>query len=127
MPSYDVTITALAIRAPHKWTDNLLSQHSIADVGSAHRGVARRISHVALLRIALIRQLHVQLGISVADAVHLAALLLHSEPPGVHASGQLTLTVDIAELQRTLDEQLAQALESAPVPRRGRPPAKVHT
>lgn len=127
MRSYDIAVASLAIDAPTKWTDNLLSQHTIPNVLSAHRGIARRITHQALVRIALVRQLHVRLGVSVADAVRLAEFLLDSRPIGVHVSGQLTLTVDLEELERQLDNRLADALESAPAIRRGRPPGKVRT
>jgi hypothetical protein len=126
--SYNVTVTSLAVDAPVKWTDNLLSQHTIPNVLSAHRGVARRITHQALVRIAIVRQLHVRLGVSVADAVRIAEQLLFDfRPIGVHTSGQLTLTLDLAELERQLDIRLADALESAPSIRRGRPPAKLRT
>ena len=116
MRSYDVAVASLAIDAPAKWTDNLLSQHTIPNVLSEHRGVARRITHHALVRIAIVRQLHVRLGVSVADAVRIAAQLLDSRPAGVHASGQLTLTLDLEELERALDARLAEVLESAPAP-----------
>jgi hypothetical protein len=120
--SYDVAIASLAIDAPHKWTDNLLSQHTIPNVLSTRRGITRRITHPALLRIALIRHLHTQLGVSVADAVRLAAQLLDSRPAGLHTSGHLTLTFDLEELERRLSQRLADVLESAPAIRRGRPP-----
>jgi hypothetical protein len=125
--SYNVAVASLAIDAPAKWTDNLLSQHIVPNVVSEHRGVARRITHNALVRIAIVRQLHVRLGVSVADAVRIAEQLLDSRPIGVHASGQLTLTLDLPELERQLDNRLADALESAPAIRRGRPPGRTRT
>ncbi|MEO5816575.1 MAG: hypothetical protein ABIT20_14980 [Gemmatimonadaceae bacterium] len=127
MRSYDVAIAALATRASRKWIDNLLTQHSIHDVISARRGIARRITHPALIRIALIRQLHIKLGVSVADGVRIAAHLLDSGPRRVYESGQLTLTVDLEQLERQLGDQLANVLESAPTPRRGRPSTKPRT
>jgi hypothetical protein len=127
MRSYDVAVASLAIDAPIKWTDNLLTQHIVPDVISARRGIPRRITHPALLRIALIRQLHVSLGVSVAGGVRIAAHLLESGSPQVYTSGQLTLIVDLTKLQLELDEKLAAVLESAPTPRRGRPPGKART
>lgn len=124
MRSYDVTIASLAIDAPTRWTDNLLSQHTLPDVISAHRGVARRISYPALMRLALIRQLHTRLGLGVGDAIRIASKLLDSGGSSVHESGQLRLSVDQPGLERTLDARLAEALESAPAPRRGRPSKK---
>src|SRR3982750_1848348 len=69
---YDVAIAALAINAPRKWVDNLLSHHDVPDVVIARRGIARRIPHSALLHLALARDLHVELGMSVRDALPLA-------------------------------------------------------
>ena len=121
MRSYDVAIASLAVDAPLKWTDNLLSQHRLPDVVSERRGVARRISYSGLVRLALIRQLHVELALGVGDAVRVADQLLDSGGTGVYESGHLRLTVDRPALERTLDLRLAEVLESAPAPRRGRP------
>jgi hypothetical protein len=124
MRSYSIAIASLAIDAPDKWTDNLLSQHAIPDVLSSRRGVARRIAYPALVRLALIRQLHAGLGLGVGDAVRIASDLLDSENGGVHERGQLTLRFDRAGLERALDARLIDVLESAPAPKRGRPPGK---
>ena len=127
MRSYYIAIASLTIDAPAKWTDNLLSQHGLPDVVSARRGVARRISYPALVRLALIRQLHTRLGLGVGDAIRIASALLDSGDIHVHESGQLRLTFDRLGLERALDARLAEVLESAPAPRRGRPPKKSGT
>lgn len=124
MRSYNIAISSLAIDAPVRWTDNLLSQYAIPGVISTRRGVARRISYPALTRLALIRQLHTQLGFGVADAIRIAPKFFDSGGSGVHDSGHLRLTVDLPALERALDARLAEALESAPAPRRGRPPKR---
>ncbi len=127
MRSYDVAVASLAIDAPLKWTDNLLSQHRLPDVVSERRGVARRISYSGLVRLALIRLLHVELRLGVGDAVRVADQLLDSEGTGVYESGQLRLSVDRSALERALDLRLTEVLESAPTPRRGRPPNSPRT
>lgn len=124
MRLYDVGVATLAIGAPRKWTDNVLSQHSIPGVLAVRQGVARRISYQALIRLAIIRQLHTELGVGVADAIHFAGRLLDSGQSGVLAAGHLGLSVDLAALRTAVDERLAAALESSPSPRRGRPPGK---
>ncbi|CAN5148309.1 hypothetical protein BH09GEM1_BH09GEM1_22270 [soil metagenome] len=124
MRFYDIGISTLVIDAPRKWTDNILSQHTIPDVRSGRQGVARRISYPALIRLGIIRQLHTELGIGVADAIRLAAQLLDSGQETVLEAGQLRLRVDYDALRQLVDERLALALESAPSPKRGRPPRK---
>lgn len=120
--SYSVAIAALAIDAPSKWIDNLLSQHPIPEVVVASRGVSRRIPYPVLLRLALSRQLHVGLGLAVRDALVLARELLAE--PGEAAEirrGVIRIGVDRAEVERELDRRLREVLESAPATRRGRP------
>ena len=52
---YHLDIAAVAAQADHKWVDNLLSRFDIPGVGSAHQGVARRISTTGVYHIALAR------------------------------------------------------------------------
>ena len=121
MRLYSIAIASLAVSAPVKWTDNLLAQHPLPDVLSRSRGVARGISWPGMVRIALIRALHLHLGCGVREAVVLAADLLRSTDSTLRLNKRLTLTVDRAALERDVQRRLADALESAPTPRRGRP------
>jgi hypothetical protein len=121
---YSVAAASLAIGAPVKWTDNLLSQHAIPDIHRITRGVARGISWSALVRIALVRELHVRLGCSVHQALVLATQVLASPTSSVSFDGAITLGFDRQAFERLLQSRLAEALEIAPRPRRGRPPAR---
>lgn len=127
MRSYDIAIASLAADAPQKWIDNLLSQHAVPDVVMERRGVPRRISYGALIRLALVRELHVALGMSVRDALRLASSLIEPSGGGVHARGHLRVTFDRSGLERAVNERLREALESAPAPKRGRPPRRRHS
>ena len=120
-------MASLAINAPIKWTDNLLSQHDVANVITARRGVARRISHLALVHLALTRELHVTLDMSVRAALELSRRLLAPEVSIGIWRGHLRISYDRAALERTLDVRLREALESAPARRRGRPPRRGRT
>lgn len=122
MRSYDVAIASLVIDAPTKWTDNILSQHTVPDVVSVTKGVARRISHAGLLRLAVTRELHATVGLSVANALSAAGRLLEPANAGVIAIGHVSVSIDLSALENRVQERLVQALESAPRPRRGRPP-----
>lgn len=124
MRSYDVAAASLAIQAPLKWTDNLLSQHLVDGVISARRGVARRISRIAILRIAIIRLLNADAGMSVTDSVRIASALLDSETSVVPLAAHISIRLDRAAIERDLDARLQDVLESAPAPRRGRPPRR---
>ena len=124
MRHYDVGIATLAIDAPRKWTDNLLSQHSVADVAHRRRGVARAVSWQALVRIAIIRELHQMLGCGVREAVALAARFLELPAGDPLRLGALSIALDRGALERQLHARLRDALESAPRPRRGRPPVR---
>jgi len=118
---YSVAVASVAAEAPEKWTDNLLAHHQLAGVHSRARGVARGISWPALVQVALVRELHLRVGCSVRDAVSFAAALL-ADRNGVMAPGlYLSLTFDRERFEDDLHRRLAEALESAPRPRRGRP------
>ncbi len=124
MRFYDVAMASLAIDAPRKWTDNVLSQHDVADVVNARRGIARRIPRSALLRLALTRELHLALGMGVRDALALARALLAADEGTALQRGHVRVHCDRAALEQALDRRLREALESAPTPRRGRPPRR---
>jgi hypothetical protein len=114
-------VASLAIDAPEKWTDNLIAHHALPGVQSRARGVARGISWPALVHIALTRELHTQIGCSVRDAVSFAGALLGSPDGVMMASTHLAVTFDRERFEHDLHRHLADALESAPRPRRGRP------
>ena len=121
MRLYSVGVASVAIDAPEKWTDNLIAHHDLAGVQSRTRGVARGISWPALVHIALVRELHIRIGCSVRDAVSFAAAILAAPSSLMTAGPHLTLALDRERFERNLGRQLADALESAPRPRRGRP------
>lgn len=127
MRSYSVAVSSLAIGAPPKWLDNLLSHFPVPEVDTDRRGVARRIPHSALLRLALTRELHVALHMGVRDALRLAEELLAATQGTVSRGGQLRVSFDRPSFERELADRLRDALESAPTPRRGRPPSRTGT
>lgn len=124
MRGYDVAVVSLAIDAPLKWTDNLISHHQIPGVLQSERGVARKISHDALLFLAVVRELHQHLDMSVRAAVSTSRTLLSSMSPTVPERGHVRVSLDRAGLERAVLSRLRDALESAPTPRRGRPPGR---
>ena len=124
MRLYSIAVTSLAVGAPVKWTDNLVTHHALPEVRSRARGVARGVSWAGVVRIGLIRTLHLELGCSVQNAVTLSESLLATSHGSVTLGGRLSLSLDRVALERELQHRLADALESAPRPRRGRPPRR---
>lgn len=124
MRSYNIAVASLAIDAPPKWTDNVLSQHEVPGIAIARRGITRRIPHATLLHLALTRELHAILGLSVRDALLLARQLLDAESDTIIRRGSVRLVLDRAHLERAVERRLRDALESAPTPRRGPPPRR---
>ncbi len=125
MRMYSIAMASLAIDAPVKWTDNLVAHHAIPEVRSKSRGVPRGVSWAGLVRIALIRELHLALGCGVREAVALAERLLGAADGVVMASRWTTVGFDRRALEDDLQRRLAEALESAPRPRRGRPARRI--
>ena len=121
MRLYSIAVASFAIGAPTKWIDNLIAHHEIPDVRSRTRGVARGISWTGLVRIALIRELHLGVGCGVREAVALSGRLLGAASGQVMVGRWSTLGVERRALEEDLQRRLAEALESAPRPRRGRP------
>ena len=121
MRLYSVAVTSLAADAPTKWTDNLIAHHPLPEVQSRARGFARGVAWAGVLRIALVRALHLELGCGVREAVELSAALLQAPNHRIVLGERLTLTVDRDAFERDVQRRLAEALESAPTPRRGRP------
>jgi hypothetical protein len=119
--SYSVAVVSLAIGAPTKWTDNLMAHHDLPDVRSRARGVARGVAWAAVVRIAVIRELHVALGCGVREAVALSNELLREPASQVRVGRWSTLGFDRRALEHDVQLRLAEVLESAPRPRRGRP------
>ena len=124
MRLYSVALASLVVEAPRKWTDNLLSHHPVPEITRRERGVARGVSWNALVRIALIRKLHERLGCGVREAVGLAASLIDQPFLVIDPAGALSIGFDRAAFERALQARLRDAIESAPRPRRGRPPRR---
>lgn len=118
--AYTVATVALALGTDTKWVDNVLSHFSIEGVTQAKQGIARKISTEAIFRLGLIQELSAGLGIPLKMAVASAGDLARdgSSPIGSGVSLRLEREAALLDLQSRLD----YAVESAPLPKRGRPP-----
>ncbi len=119
--AYTIATAALALGRPIKWLDNTLSHIKVSGVQQQRQGVSRRISIDGLLTLAIATLLIDDLGIQLADAIELAEKLASNG--GAYATVRgVTLSLNLETVRAPLLERLENAVEIAPVPRRGRPP-----
>jgi hypothetical protein len=121
--SYHVDIATVAADADRKWVDNLLSRFDIAGVEGGRQGVARRLSLLAICRVALVRQLTRELELSTAVAVSLAGRLFETDAVHVDLGPNVELRFDRRAFERDIERATLEAAESLAPARRGRPPA----
>lgn len=122
MRSYDVAVASLAIGVPARWIDNVLSRHEIPGVRHTARGVTRRLSPAAIEFLEVVRILTAEIGLPVPRAVELARAVSDARP--VSFGDTATLQVDTEAVARRIAARLPDAVDSAPRPRRGRPPRR---
>lgn len=121
--AYTVATAALALDMPIKWVDNILSHNRLAGIHQEKQGIARRLSVEGLVMLALAAVLILELGLPAAKAIVIADEIITGG--GRYVAGQgLTIQIDLAAFHDHLLERLERAVEIAPTPRRGRPPAR---
>jgi hypothetical protein len=120
--AYTIATVALTLGTSAKWLDNILSHHPVTGVQQQRQGVSRRLAFDAILVLAIILLLIQDVGLATPHAVDLAEAL-------VAGGGQYTtprgfsIALELNALRERVFERLENAVEVAPVPRRGRPPA----
>lgn len=120
--AYTVATAALALGMSVKWVDNILSHNKLSGIRQERQGIARRLSIEGLLVLALTAVLTRELGLSTARAIVVAEGIARGSGR-YHAGEGLSIEIDLAAFQASLLEKLESAVEIAPIPRRGRPPA----
>src|ERR1043166_3648992 len=84
---YHVEAACVAADCDRKWLDNVLSRFGMDGVESGGRGRARRISLRGLRQIVVIRELALQAGVPLVEAVRISARLLADGAPIVVGAG----------------------------------------
>jgi hypothetical protein len=119
--AYTIATAALALGTSVKWLDNALSHNRVPGVSQERQGVSRRLTVEGLLVLALVVLLIQELGVPMPRAIVLAEDL--TKNAGRHTARQgLSVDIDLASFRARLLDTLENAVEVAPVPRRGRPP-----
>ena len=120
--AYTVATAALALGMPVKWIDNVLSHNRVPGIRQERQGIARHLSVEGLLVLALTALLTRELGLPTSKAIIVGHGIVVGK--GRYLAGNsLTVEIDLPAFQARLLEKLESAVEIAPVPRRGRPPA----
>ena len=120
--AYTVATAPLALGMPIKWVDNVLSHNKIGGIRHERQGIARRLSIEGLLTLALTALLIHELEVSTSRAIAIAEGIIEANGRHVCSDG-LSVEINLPTFQASLLERLENAVEVAPVPRRGRPPA----
>jgi hypothetical protein len=119
--AYTVATAVLALGTSAKWLDNVLSHNRVPGVAQERQGISRRLTVEGLLVLALAVLLIQELGLPTSKAITLAEDLTKNE--GRYSAQQgLSLELDLASFRVQLLERLENAVEIAPLPKRGRPP-----
>ena len=123
MRAYTVAATAVTLRVPAKWLDNVLSQNDIDGVIKRRQGVARRLTPQAVITLDLALKLMKAFNATIPVALRLAQRFRENSPEqaGIDAGEGLLLSIDLRRLETDVMERLAHAVEIAPSPPRGRP------
>ena len=124
MRAYTVATVAVALRVPAKWVDNTLSHHRVPGASKAKQGIARRLTPEAVVVLAIAIILSRSLAVSAGRSISIARELFRAG--GSEATYELgdagELRLDVAAIESRVMHRLAEAVEIAPIPRRGRPP-----
>lgn len=119
--AYTVGTVALALAVPQKWVDNVLSHHTLVGVAQQRQGVSRRVSFEGVLQLALAADIIQDLQVPTPKAFQLAAAL--TDAGGNHRTQSgIAIELDLVRIRTNLETRLAEAVEIAPIPKRGRPP-----
>jgi len=123
MRAYTVATVAVALSVKGKWIDNVLSHHRVPGVVQSRQGVSRRLTSEAVAVLAIALLLSRSLDITAPRALEIAGDLVRSGGPSPRydLAGKGELLLNLADIEADLADRLAQAVESAPIPRRGRP------
>jgi hypothetical protein len=119
--AYTVATAALTLGTTVKWLDNVLSHNVVSGVDVKRQGVSRRLSIEAILVLEVVSLLIQDLGLPVPAAITVAEAVIRTGG-GYRTDHGLSVEVGLATLRETLLQRLEAAVETAPIPKRGRPP-----
>jgi len=119
--AYTIATAALTLKVQAKWLDNTLSHIRVPGVQQKRQGVARRITIDGMVILGIAALLIDELSMPLATAIEIAEGLSDSSGEYTTSAG-VGIRLNLERLRSTLLERLENAVEIAPLPRRGRPP-----
>ena len=124
MRAYTVAAVAVTLKVPSKWIDNVLSHHSVPGVSQKRQGITRKLSPHAVAILEITLQLIRFASVPLARALEIARQVSQIETPEARVpfSNSVAIVVDTSVMNADIAARLAEAVEIAPRPRRGRPP-----
>lgn len=123
MRGYTVATAAVALGVGPKWVDNTLSHYRVPGVYQSRQGIARRLTAESVLVLEIALRLMRSLSIPLHAALEISSVIA-TDPASTYSVGECSLRIDVASVRTTTERALAEAVEFAPAPRRGRPSMK---
>jgi hypothetical protein len=124
MATYSIATAALALGTDRKHVENMLRRCRLSGADPGRQGQARRLRRDTIVALACVLQLEEAVGAPAPTAASLLRRLWdHRSPVGAATVryGAVAVSLDFEELERSVRARLAEALEIAPRPARGRP------
>ena len=126
MRAYTVATVAITLDVPAKWLDNILSHNKVPGVAQSRQGIARRLTTEAVTVLEIALMLGRSFAIPAPRALHIARDLVTQGGVSARYSPEspLALSIDVVAIETDISRRLAEAVELAPHPPRGRPPKR---
>ena len=126
MRAYTVATVAITLNVPAKWLDNILSHNRVPGVAHGRQGIARRLTPEAVTVLEIALKLSRSFAIPAPRALQIARDLVTQGGADARFSVEspLALSIDVKSIEADISRRLADAVEIAPRPRRGRPPGR---
>jgi hypothetical protein len=120
--AYTVATAAVALRVNPKWVDNVLSHHTVRGVTQSRQGIARSLTEEAVSVLEIALRLSKAFGIPIPHGLEIGqSFITDGTTSPEYAGDGCVLSVDASAIRRHVAARLADAVEYAPIPRRGRP------
>ena len=124
MRAYTVAAAAVSLGITPKTLDNILTRYDIEGISRARQGVSRRLTTHALMTLNVALRLSRSAFIPLNTAITMAKTVLGQSQSTLEVGKGISIEFDLALIRKDLDARLAEAVEVAPAPRRGRPPRR---